>query len=235
MGSLVDKVHGELRKQLLGGSFSIGEALSEERLARLLGVSRTPVREALRRLANEDLVVADSAGRYRPKVPDLPRIQGFYEVRLRLEELSVERAVREASDKQLHEIEDYWLRLSKAVPGPDPSFVYEDESFHVGIARAGGNLALAELLGNINNAIRIIRVHDFVIPGRIEATIAQHLEIIAAILARKPELAVDRMREHISESASLVQDRVLRALTGMLERTSSDFPGGSNEPAIGAP
>jgi DNA-binding GntR family transcriptional regulator len=72
------------------------------------------------------------------------------------------------------------------------------------------------MLGQVNDRIRIIRVHDFVAPARVEATVVQHLDILGAILGRKVRVASQRMQAHIEESASLVEDRATKAMLRML-------------------
>src|SRR5690606_39450166 len=72
---------GEIKRRLLHGDFALGRRLGEERLASLVGVSRTPVREALSRLHAEGFVVRLPDGGYAPAAPDLPSVRQLYEVR----------------------------------------------------------------------------------------------------------------------------------------------------------
>jgi DNA-binding GntR family transcriptional regulator len=223
MTPLVAEVHGSLRRWLLDGRFPVWERLAEVRLAEMLEVSRTPVREALRRLEREELVQAEPGGGYRPRVPDLDHLRDLYEVRMRLEDLAVERAVeREADLGKLKGLHEEWERLSQdpeVMEGEgEADFVYREEPFHLGIAQAGGNGALVTMLQGVNDRIRIVRVQDFLVPGRIGATVNEHLGIIEAILARDLEDARERMRLHIMKSASLVDDRTMRAIARMVRR-----------------
>lgn len=223
------QVHVDLRRRLLEGRFPVWERLAEERLASSLGVSRTPVREALQRLEREELVVADPGGGYRPQAPDIAHLRDLYEVRMRLEDLSVERAVAADADRErLEALRGEWLGLAGKI-GPEDSdadFVYREESFHLGIVEAGGNQALAKMLQGVNDRIRIIRFHDFLIPGRIQATVHQHLGILEKILDRDLAEARRRMQEHIRESASLVEDRAFRALSRMVQQSGKNPDGG---------
>ncbi len=216
MSTLADQAHEELRSQLLAGEFPLGEPLAEEATAAMLGMSRTPVREALRRLAAEELLRAGPNGGYRPNPPDMSRMRQLYEVRIRLEQLSVELASTAEADKSVLEpLRDRWRSLRhERDDGAD--FVHEDESFHVQICTAGGNQVLVAMLRQVNDRIRIIRVHDFVASARVEATIVQHLAILEAILGRKVRVASQRMQAHIEESASLVEDRATKAMLRML-------------------
>lgn len=216
ISTLADQAHAELRSRLLAGELPLGEPLAEEATAAMLGMSRTPIREALHRLAAEDLLVAGPNGGYRPNPPDMSRMRQLYEVRIRLEQLSVELASAGDADRAVLEpLRDRWQSL-RHFRDEDADFVHEDESFHMQVCRAGGNQVLVSMLGQVNDRIRIIRVHDFVAPARVEATVVQHLDILGAILGRKVRVASQRMQAHIEESASLVEDRATKAMLRML-------------------
>lgn len=219
MPTLADQAHEQLRARLLAGEFALGEPLAEEATATMLGMSRTPLREALRRLAAEELLVASPNGGYRPNPPDMSRMRQLYEVRIRLEQLSVELATTaEADQVALERLRDHWRSLQHERED-GASFVHEDESFHVQICIAGRNQVLVSMLRQVNDRIRIIRVHDFVATARVEATIIQHLAILDAILGRKVRVATQRMQAHIDESASLVEDRAMKAMLRMLRNS----------------
>lgn len=216
MPTLADQAHEKLRSQLLAGEFPLGEPLAEEAMATMLGMSRTPIRDALKRLAAEELLIAGPNGGYRPNPPDMSRMRQLYEVRIHLEQLSVELATTADADRTaLEQLRARWRSLRRERED-GASFVHEDESFHVQICAAGGNQVLVSMLRQVNDRIRIIRVHDFVSNARVEATISQHLAILDAILGRKVRVATQSMRAHIDESASLVEDRATKAMLRML-------------------
>ncbi len=100
-------------------------------------------------------------------------------------------------------------------PDTDPDFVLVDEDFHRRLAVAGGNRMLADELRRIAERIRPVRSHDFVVPGRIEATVAQHLAILDAALSggiSAPQL----LEQHILESQAVVEAALGRAMERML-------------------
>lgn len=215
--TLAKRVHSELRSLLLQGEFPVWERLAEARLAKRLAVSRTPVREALRQLEQEHLVVADETGGYRPKAPDMAHLTQLYAVRENLEEFAVDLACGVDSDRDLLERLKDRVMQAEARVDTDADFVYEDERFHVTIAAAGGNHALAETLQAINEKIRIVRIHDFELQGRIAESSREHRAIAEAILACDIQRAQSLMHNHISKSASLVAERAGRALARMVE------------------
>ena len=115
----------------------------------------------------------------------------------------------------LEPLRDEWRALGDEVPGPDPGFVFLDEDFHVRLAAASGNPSLADLLRMVNERIRMVRMHDFLTEERVLRTIAQHLEIVEAVLVGDLTLAVARFGAHLGESMAVVEERATRALARM--------------------
>ncbi len=219
--SRAESAYVDLRHRLLMGDFPVVDRLAEERLAALVGVSRTPVREALVRLHLEGLVERHPEGGYRPALPNLSAIHELYEVRISLERTAM---ARPRHTGQLHDhqllvaLREEWKAIEAEQPEPEPSFVVIDEGFHVGLAEAAGNAQLVELLELVNARIRLVRMHDFLTPERIAATVAQHLGIVDALLAGDLVLAERRLDTHLGESMTVVEERAARSLARMLGR-----------------
>jgi DNA-binding GntR family transcriptional regulator len=220
-----EQVYGLLKTKLLIGDFLLNQRLGEERLAASCSVARTPVREALQRLAAEGLVVRHPESGWCPAAPDVQRIHELYEVRRALELSAIRRPSefgQEHDPSVLEPLRDDWRELSRIEPVPDPEFVLRDESFHMRMAEAAGNNALVDFLGSINERIRIVRMQDFLTSERISRTIAQHLGILEALLGGDPRGAELRFMHHLGESMAVVEERVMRALARM-----ASLPGGS--------
>lgn len=223
--SAADLVHHELRRQLLAGRLPYGERLVEEHLAERFQTSRTPVREALRRLEADGHVVRDPAGGSRPNPPRVTAMRETYEVRLVLEELVVRRAAaREPGADadglarlvaEWHDLRERWPALRDEIEGPD--FVHADERFHERLARLSGNRAAVRHLREVNERIRVVRIHDFTTPDRIDETIAEHIEVAEAVVAGDADLACALMRAHVAYSADVVERRVGDLLAHMFD------------------
>jgi DNA-binding GntR family transcriptional regulator len=207
-----EEVHSQLRAALLAGAFPYGQRLVEEQLAERFATSRTPVREALRRLEGDGHVVRDRSGGVRPNAPKVSAMRELYAVRTVLEDL----AVRTTDPEKLHPLHDEWLEL-RIERDESPDFVYADEGFHEALARASGNGATERYLRDINERIRVIRVHDFTTSDRIATTVEEHLEILDALFAGRAETAAALMRVHIERSAEVVERRVGELLARMFE------------------
>ena len=224
-----DHAYAELKHRLLRGEFPLNVRLGEERLAALTGVSRTPVREALFRLHAEGLVARWADGGFRPIAPDVAVMRDIYEVRSTLEIAALRRPgeVGKPHDRtillQLHE---EWSELRDDADGDaDPGFVSHDEEFHVTLAQAAGNPVLVDQLRGLNERIRLVRMQDFLVEGRIGATIDEHLGIVDALLDEDAALAESRFTAHIGLSISVVEDGVQRAISRMVLGRGDDGTG----------
>jgi DNA-binding GntR family transcriptional regulator len=216
-----ERVFSDLKARLLAGEFPVGRRLGEERLASLLEVSRTPVREALHRLYSEGLVVRNPDGGFVPSVPDVDTMRTLYEARVGLEIQALRRPAGLGTTHDRTKIElliAEWRALRDDEPVPSPDFVLLDESFHLTLAEAAGNPVLVELLRIVNERIRIVRMQDFMTADRIGETIVQHLDIADAVLRADTELAVSRFDNHLTESLAVVEQRTLQAIAHMATR-----------------
>src|SRR3954470_8972614 len=217
-----DRVYLELRERLLRGDLPVGRRLVEQQLAAEFQTSRTPVREALRRLEGDGHIVRDPGGGVCPSPPSVKSMRELYEVRVAIEELVARRAASAGDRSRIEAIDQDWRALlaawqdARSLPrGPD--FVHADERFHRQLAAASGNDVAETLLGDLNDRIRVLRIYDFTTDDRIGATITEHLEIVACILARDADAAAAFMRAHVQRSALVVRERVGSALARMFE------------------
>lgn len=211
--------HSELKRGLLRGDFAFGMRLGEERLAAMLGVSRTPVREALARLHTEGLVRRHPEGGYCPVTPDLTTINELYETRFALELSALNRPRTTGVNhdpEAIATLQVQWEAIEGSDPDPNPDFVLLDEDFHMRLAAASGNVALTEMLGRVNERIRIVRMQDFLLPDRVALTAIQHLEVLDAVVRRDLDTARQQLMSHFAESQKVVEQRAAWAIARML-------------------
>ncbi|WP_245757415.1 GntR family transcriptional regulator [Amycolatopsis xylanica] len=210
------EVYLRLREEVMGGLVKPRVRLGEERLAQRYGVSRTPVREALARLATDGLIERRDNGFY-VTTPNLAELKDLYELRVTLELRGIARAIEDPAtwhDLTIIDAELARWRAFRADPPPaDPRFVVHDEQFHVTLSAASGNPALTDALIAVNQKIRRVRMYDFLTAERISETIDEHLEILQAIRDGELERAYDALFAHVGGSLSVVLSRAERALT----------------------
>jgi len=210
--------YADLKNRLLLGEFPLNVRLGEERLAALVGVSRTPIREALSRLEVEGLVVRAPDGGFLPVVPDVAGMRQLYEVRVGLELQALRRPSRLGTEHDrgiLEALRADWVELTHEEPEAEPGFVLLDESFHLTLALAAGNSMLVDILRQINERIRIVRMQDFLVPERVGRTIREHVALIDAVLAGDIVEAEGQLVTHIDNSVAVVEERVTKAIARM--------------------
>ena len=145
-----DYVYQELRHQIITKQLKPGQRLPEVNIAVQMGVSRTPVREALRRLASEGLVLIIPNSGARLASPTRREMEDTYAVREQLECISVAIAATRISERNLRRLEDAILEEEKAFEEKNLELYLEiNENFHRIIAEASGNRVLADFVENI--------------------------------------------------------------------------------------
>lgn len=220
-----ERVYQALRTQVLRGELPAGARLVEQRLAEEFETSRTPVREAMRRLEGDGHLLRDASGGLTPRVPDVRTMHEYYDVRLSLEDLTVRRATVDGDRAVLLGLRDDWVALGerRAEPHQSPPeeqhwFVEADERFHIGVARASGNRTAQRYLEEITDRIHVLRIQGFTIEERIDATVDEHLEILGAMLSGDADAAAAFMRSHVQRNAAVVRGLVGEALARMFDR-----------------
>jgi DNA-binding GntR family transcriptional regulator len=215
--NLAEQVYDALKAQMHDFKLVPGDRFSEAELGARLGVSRTPVREALFRLRNEGLLDVESKSGWFVRPIDFGKLEQLYDLRVLLETASVARLcalAEEASD--LAALKKVWLvpaaeRLTNSDDqGREVGAL--DEQFHATLVRAAGNEEIARVHWDVTERIRIIRRLDFTRPDRIEATYAEHAKILRAVIQRKPDAAQLLLRTHIEQSKAEVRKITLATL-----------------------
>jgi DNA-binding GntR family transcriptional regulator len=193
----VDRVHAQLKSMAISYAIRPGSRLNEGDIARSLGVSRTPVREALNRLtAAGFLSFTPSQGFFR-KPLDSTEIFDLYEMRQAIEVASVRLAAVRATAEALAELEDFLTVSTISDNRPTEELVRFDESFHERIVRMSGNREMLSCLLNINDRIRFFRWIDMDM-GRRPGTQEEHRQVLAALKARDADRAGGLLHEHIA-------------------------------------
>lgn len=204
-------VYTLLRDMAISYQFKPGERLSESGLAERLGVSRTPVREALARLVVDGFLVPASRG-YMQRTLDVKESLDLYEARVAIERECVRLAIERATEAQLSEAQAY-LEQNRRVPADTPMerLVDLDEGFHLRLADMAGNAELRRMLVSLNERIRFIRWIDMESVGR-SSTQQEHLEILRAIRARDLAESERLMAAHIGLRREQIVDAITRGL-----------------------
>jgi len=219
--NLAEQVYATLKHQIHDFQLVPGDRFSESELGLRLGVSRTPVREALFRLRNEGFLDVESKSGWFVRPIDFAKLEQLYDLRVILEIASVAKLC--ASSDALSELEALkavWL-VPVAERLADPRTVGTlDEEFHATLVRAAGNAETARVHWDVTERIRIIRRLDFTRPSRVEATYAEHAKVLRAVMQRKTDQAQLLLKTHIEESKAEVRKITLATLHEAKERVS---------------
>jgi DNA-binding GntR family transcriptional regulator len=195
--NLTEDAYEYVRMAILRGRMPVGTIVAEAGVAEALGISKTPVRQALQMLRREGLL---EVGRRRQLI-----VRGFtpehrdevLEVREALERIAVRRGCEVMSVDDVDYLHLLLIRQRRAVEaGADDDFVDLDEEFHLRIAEAAGLPIVAKILGQLRGFVRIMRLGSAQVRDARQA-IAEHAVIVEAFEARDPDAAVAALVEHL--------------------------------------
>lgn len=217
--SLVDIVIGRLEGAIISGELSPGTKISEQALARSLGVSRGPLREAIRRLEGRKLVHRTPNIGVRIAQLSKKDLMDLLVVREALEGMACRAAAENMSDAEIAALDGLLTAHSKHKTFRAGAGYYqesEDFDFHFRIAKASGNDRLISLLcEDLYHLLRVYRYKSSTRVGRAEQALREHRKIVAALAKRDPDLAEARMREHIRNARIHVENEIgARSLDG---------------------
>ena len=191
-----DLVADQLREEILSGALPAGEPLKQRDLASRLGVSSTPVREALQQLAAQGLVVMDPHRPPTVALQEAERLRENYFVRATLEALAVRLAVDRIGDDTIHRLEALNDQLAALTP-QDPAAGELNREFHSMLVDAADLPLLSHLIQHLWAALP----RGPMARGRTpQESAAQHAELLAALRARDSDLAARAIEEHILQA-----------------------------------
>ncbi len=206
---LRDVVFNTLRQAILRGELKPGERLMEIQLANKLGVSRTPIREAIRKLELEGLVLM--IPRRGAEVAEITEksLRDVLEVRGALEELAVKLACQKITDEQIAELRAAEKEFEQALNSGDVTVYAEaDVKFHDVIYHATDNQRLIQLLFNLREQMYRYRVEYLKREEAHGTLLMEHKKIIETIANRDMDAAVDAVCQHIDNQVSAVIDTI---------------------------
>ena len=202
--NLARVAYEQIKEAIIYAKFKPGDTLSENMLASVLGMSRTPVREALKELAREDLVeVLPGRGVYVKDI-SLKELKDIYEMRAVLECLAVKTAIANISDDEIAGMKKSWVSILDH--NRQGKVAWEqisnlDNMFHRMIIDKSDNVSLREIMSLVNQKILRFQLLSAQALGDVEDTVRQHLAIIELIETRDAEKLVPVLALHIEEAA----------------------------------
>lgn len=212
-----DLVLQKLRDAILSGRFLPGQRLLERELVALMGVSRTPIREALRKLELEGLVTTVPYKGPAVTVPTLEDARELFEVRAALEGLAVALFTERTDGAAVALLRGHLTTARQALERRSAAGVRRaNNAFHDEIAAGCGNALIQTMLANLRARIILLRVESLSYPGRRARSLAEHRAIVRAIARRQP-----------AEARRLIEEHVLRGWQAVRAQLAHEWkPGG---------
>jgi len=195
-----DRVLEYVREQILSGHYLPGQRISEVELAEALGISRSPIREAFRRLATEGLVHIAPYKGATVATFDEETVRELFELREAVEGMAAGLAAQRAKEDQLGEMEQLLDATRRSLGGREGSGYPHDHDYHRLIVAMSGNRMLEQKALEINAQVILARSLSGSYGDRAARALEEHAAIFEAIKAGDAELAEQRMRRHIRAS-----------------------------------
>lgn len=193
--ALYEEVAELLRQRIFARELEPGSWIDELKLAEEYGISRTPLREALKVLAAEGLVTMKvRRGAYVTEVSEKDLADVYHLLSL-LESDAAGVVAQQATDAELAELQALHTALEAAVGERDRFFAL-NEQFHMRVLELARNRWREQMVADLRKVMKLNRHNSLLKTGRIEESLAEHRAIVSALAQRNAALAVQRMREH---------------------------------------
>lgn len=216
--SLVDIVAERIEAAIIAGQLEPGAKLSEQGLAASLGVSRGPLREAIRRLEGRKLLERTPNIGVRVAQLSLSDLKDILEVREALEGQAAALAATKMTDAEIAALGKLLDNHGSQKSVQDGTGYYQeskDFDFHFRIVSGSGNARLAQMLtGDLYYLLRVYRYKSSTKPGRAPEALDEHRRIVAALAARDPVAAENAMREHLRHARRFVEEQLAAGVEG---------------------
>jgi len=201
-GGLAEHAYQAIRNAIREGQLEAGQRVLELELCSWLKVSRTPVREALRRLQSDGMVVYAPGGGLSIAQHDLRAVAELYDVRERLEGTAAALSARFADSTEIHMLQTM-VDLHRQLPDDPKIHARENNIFHEHIRRAAHNRFLLKSLQDLHDSVVLLGRTTFAVPGRIAEALREHQAIVSAIARRDEAEAEELARRHVRRGYEL--------------------------------
>ena len=192
---LYEEVAEQLRQRIFGRQLEPGSWIDELKLCGELGISRTPMREALKVLAVEGLVtMRPRRGAYVTEMSERD-VREAYQLLALLESDAAARVAERATDAELAELQLLHAQLEAAI-GERERFFALNEAFHLRLLELEGNRWRQQIVTDLRRVMKLNRHHSLFKQGRLAESLQEHRDLMQALVDRRPELVAQRMRLH---------------------------------------
>lgn len=199
------KVYQKIKEDIITGVYLQGEVLNERKLAEAMGISRTPIREALQLLNRDGWIVDEVYKGAVVRTFDINYVMNVQKVRKALEILAIEDTINNISEQHINKLSNILLKQEQSLTDYNPTaFMKLDREFHEKIYSFSNNDVLLNLLKNINDIIRYFGIKVLMVPERSITTLMEHKAILDAIKKKDIESAKKAMENHMLMTSNAI-------------------------------
>jgi DNA-binding GntR family transcriptional regulator len=208
---LSEDIAESIKTAIIKGKFKPGQKISEGELAESMGISRTPLREAFRKLENEGFIkIIPRKGAVVVDI-DTEEAINLYEIKSTLEGLAARLAAANMKEKDIGKLERVNEELKELIDKNDlESFYRMHTRFHEGFVKLCGNKRLIQMISNLNDHFNRFGIISLTLPGQFEKAIEQHEEIIKAYKSGDPNLVEKRVKTNVMTGGRVLVDHLTR-------------------------
>ena len=204
--TLHEEIVNNLRDMIMTGELEEGDKIKENELCTSMGISKTPLREALRVLSAEKIIkLVPNRGSYVCK-PNLEEIKEMFDVMSVLEGICARTAAEKMKDSDLARLEKLHEKLEENFQRRDQkNYIKFNDLFHTFLQELAGNQTLNQIIYGLRQKILLYRFKSLNLPGRFEKSIQEHRELLKTFQERDPEKAEILIKTHLKNQSYAVE------------------------------
>ena len=204
--TLHEEIANNLRDMIMSGELREGDKIKENDLCHMMGISKTPLREALRVLSAEGLIrLIPNRGSY-VTTPTFEEIKEMFDVMSVLEGVCARTAAEKMNDKDFSKLEKLHNKLEESFRRRDQKkYIHQNNSYHALVQELAGNKTLNQIVNGLRQKILLYRFQSLNLPERFEQSIREHRDLLAAFRNRDPEKAEMLMTSHLKKQCEALE------------------------------
>ncbi len=204
--TLHEEIANNLREMIMSGELREGDKIKENELCEMMGISKTPLREALRVLSAEGLIrLIPNRGSF-VTTPTFEEIKEMFDVMVVLEGVCARTAAEKMSDRDFAKLEALHRKLEDNFRLKDQKeYIKQNNLYHAFVQELAGNNTLNQIVNGLRKKILLYRFQSLNLPGRFEHSIAEHRRLLAAFKARDAEKAELLMKSHLNKQCDAME------------------------------
>jgi DNA-binding GntR family transcriptional regulator len=194
------QIQQAIKSRIFHGFYKPGDRLFESQIAKEFSISRSPVREAIRALINEGLIIMDEKSQLFVYKPTLQDVREIYECRMALESAAVALVAERATSEELQQLKEVLSQTEEAIKkGDKEEIIKMNALFHERLIDYSGNLRLKKMVDDLYSLTYYYRVLNIEGNNRAAIIVKGHWEIYYSIEEKNPDKAAKKLTEHTQE------------------------------------